>query len=113
MTTLEKQTEAIDRAVDDAADAKFDAIHRFMDAELTRMSAFEKEGKLRTAGKREGDSDYDEAAKKKEAAHVASEDALDDLIAAEFAYRSAQKASNEHHAALDKANAGGSVDRLQ
>lgn len=113
MTALEKKTEAIDSAIEDTADEKVDAIHKFMDAEFAYMKAFEKEDELRSAGKREGNAEYDKAASAMEAASTARDDALDDLIAAEFAFRAAEKAWNKHHGALDKTSAGGMVKKLQ
>jgi hypothetical protein len=108
-----KKTDAINSAVDATADNKFEAVNKFMEAQFASMGAFEEEDRLRTSGKSEGDPEYDEAAKVMEAASAACDDALDDLIAAEFAYRAADKAWNKHHAALDETNAGGSVEKLQ
>jgi hypothetical protein len=113
MAGLLKKTEEIDAAVDAAADDKHDAIQKFMDAEFAVMDAFKKEDDLRTAGKREGDTEYDEAASAMEAAVDARDDALDDLIGAEFAFRAADRKWNKHHLALEKARAGGAVEKLQ
>jgi hypothetical protein len=113
MTKLENKTEAIDTAADAAADEKNNAINKFMKAEFTVIDACKKEDELRTAGKREGDSEYDKVASAMEAAFDARDDALDDLIAAEFAFRAATKAWQKHHNALDKTKAGGVTERMQ
>jgi hypothetical protein len=113
MTKIENKTEAIDTAAEAAADEKNYAIDKFMKAEFRVMDACKKEDELRTAGKREGDSEYDKAASTMEAAFEVRDDALDDLIAAEFAFRAATKAWEKHHSALDKTKAGGVTERMQ
>jgi hypothetical protein len=104
---------SIDAAVDAAADNKADAINRFMEAEFALIDAFQKEDRLSQLDKREGDREYDEAANAIDGAHAAREKALDELIEAEFAFRSASKAWDKHYGALAIANAVRASKRLQ
>jgi hypothetical protein len=112
-TDLDEKTEAIDAAVEAASDNKHEAITKFMEAEFAVMDAFRKQDNLRKRGKRQGDPKYDEATNRIDEALAARDRALDDLIAAEFAWRAAEKAWDAHHSALDKARGGGATEKLQ
>jgi hypothetical protein len=112
-TGLDEKTEAIDAAVEAAADNKHEAITKFMEAEFAVMDAFRKEGNLRKRAKREGDPKYAEVKNRIDEAIAARDRALDDLIAAEFAWRAAEKAWDAHHSALDKTRGGGTTETLQ
>jgi hypothetical protein len=101
--TFDTKMESINDACESAAADKLDAILKFMDAQLALVEVCEKERERpETVTSAELDT-----------ANAACDDALDDLIAAEFAYRAADKASAKFHAALDQARSGGAVKRLQ
>ena len=113
MTAADKKTGPVDAAVEAAAHAKLHAIDRLLSTEFALMDAQNMEDKHHSAGKSEGDAEYDAAVIRMEGAFAARDDAIDDLILAEFAFRAASKRRKRHQGALDKTNAGGAIERLQ
>lgn len=72
------------------AELKFEKTKReFADASLELLKASNKKDQLSSTGAGKGDSQYDEAVAAHERAIVRQDNALDDLINAEAAYRAA------------------------